>query len=122
MAIRAMLLTILGVLVVSPAYAERQTYDPRSLGVTYYDLERAQAFQQRQRAQEQMGLAVQTRARSNRNRRISPEEQRQVLAIEQQMKQRFPVHPGLYRDVYDRGGWTRHTSGGNNPRDNWFGR
>lgn len=123
MTIRGLVLTILGLLVVTPAQAERQTYDPRALGPTYYDIERAQAYQQRLEAQSAYGLPVATtQRRYNYNRRISPEEQYQVLSIEKQFKERFPVHPGMYRDAVDRGSWTRSTGSGNNPRDNWFGR
>lgn len=96
----------------TPALAERQTYNPYTIGVTQYQLERAQARQQR------AALAPpQTRARRSAYRHVSSEEANEVLAIDRAMKQRFPIHPGLYRDAYDRGTFRRHSTGGNNPGD-----
>lgn len=113
MAYRIALLTILSVFVVFPAQAERQVYNPYAQGVTYYQLEKEQAKRERQ------AIAGPAYIDTRHRRRTLTEEDKQILAIERQMKSRFPVHPGLYRDAYDRGSFKRHTDGGNNPRDGW---
>ncbi len=112
---RLAILTILAMSVCAPAKAERQIYNPYALGVTQQEMDRVKAQQQRQAI---LGTGNTPRGYSrNNNRRISPVEQYQVLTIEEEFKKRFPVHPGLYRDAYDRGTFRRSTTGGNNPRD-----
>ena len=113
--IRIALLTMMAMTVSGAAMAERQIYNPNSLGVTYQELERARAEEKRRAL---LGVNTQQQ-RSSRttNRRISPVEQYQVLTIEEKFKERFPIHPGLYRDAYDRGTFRRSTDGGNNPGD-----
>lgn len=101
------------------AYAESQIYNPYTTGVTYYQLQREHARQQR-RIISDPG-ATRGYIYSNRNvRRPLTDEERQVLAIEKNLKKRFPVHPAFYRDAYDRGTFTKHTGPGNNPRDSWL--
>lgn len=112
---RLAILTILAMSICAPAKAERQIYNPYTLGVTHQELDRAKALQQRQALLGTAGTSQ--RGYRNTNRRISPVEQYQVLTIEEEFKKRFPVHPGLYRDAYDRGTFRRSTTGGNNPRD-----
>lgn len=114
---RAILLTILGLCAATPAMAERQTYNPYSLGVTMQEMEREKARQERLQI---LAPSVNVSRNTRYGRYISPEEQYQVLALEKQMKQRFPIHPGLYRDAYDRGTFKKSTGGGNNPRDSWW--
>lgn len=115
MTIRATLLTALALIVAAPAMAENYTYNPYTTGVTHYQLQRQQAAQQRA----QLVQPGHKRSRNN-YRYVSPEEAKEVLALDRQMKQRFPVHPGLYRDAFDRGSWTRRTGRGGNPGDNWW--
>ena len=114
---RAILLTMLGLAVSAPALAERQVYNPYALGVTVQELEREKVLQERQQI---LGIGSTSYRGSRYDEYITPEEQFQVLAIEKQMKQRFPVHPGLYRDAYDRGTFKKRSSGGGNPGDRWW--
>lgn len=117
MLVRAVLLTMLGICASAPAMAERQIYNPNSLGVTMQEMEREKARQERLQI---LAPSVNSNRNSRYSRYLSPQEQYEVLALEQQMKQRFPVHPGLYRDAYDRGTFKKSTGGGNNPRDSWW--
>lgn len=111
---RLIAVTALALVVAGPAQAERQTYNPYTTGVTQYQMEREMARQQRQAV---LGASNYDRSYNRGSRRITLAEEREVLSIDQQMKSRFPIHPGLYRDAFDRGTWRRATGPGNNPRD-----
>ncbi len=100
MVFRAAFLMLLTCLIAGPAKAERQTYNPYTTGVTYYQMEREVARQQRLAA-----FGVPDRYAGRHHRRVLTPEEAQVIKIERQLKQRFPIHPGLYRDAYDRGGF-----------------
>ncbi len=115
---RAILLTMLGMIASAPALAERQVYNPYALGVTMQEMDKAQARQERQMI---LGAPANANYRNSRySRYISPQEQYEVLALEKKMKERFPVHPGLYRDAYDRGTFKKSSGGGGNPGDRWW--